>query len=137
MKKIICLLLALACSFALFSCGEEEVEEAPEDALIAIAGNSEPTQIKTYTYYTETSTEIVYKGEYTTVYDGESFVLDYTYEKKAVVSLDEIFEGSVQTVPGQVMYKDGKYSTDGGETWTIEAPDATALAIKLNVAKFI
>lgn len=134
MKKIICLILALVCSFALFSCGEEE-GPAPEDTLIEIAGKSEPTKIITRTYYTEKSTKIVYEGVYTTTIDGENFVLDYSYQEKAVVTPDTIFEGSVATKSGQVQFKDGKYSIDGGETWFSEAPDSVTLGVTLNVAK--
>ena len=135
MKKIICLILALACSFALFSCGDEE-GPAPEDKLIEIAGSSEPTQIITRTYYTEKSTSILYEGVYTTVFTDGGFTLEYSYQEKAPISLDsDAGAGSVATKTGKVEYKDGKYSTDGGETWVSEAPDTVTLGVVFNVTK--
>lgn len=49
MKKIIALLLALACSFALFACGEEEVVTNGVLDTISYYENSQPTRVETVT----------------------------------------------------------------------------------------
>ena len=52
MKKIIALVLALACSFALFACGEEEVVTNGVLDTIEYYSNSQPTRVETVTCQT-------------------------------------------------------------------------------------
>ena len=52
MKKIIALMLALACSFALFACGEEEVVTNGVLDTIQYYDNSQPTRVETVTCQT-------------------------------------------------------------------------------------
>lgn len=135
MKKIICLLLALACSFALFACGEDELEVSPEDAFLEVVNNSEPTKITTMSSYSHTATQAVYKGTYTTVFTDDGFVFDYEYQQKALAVPGAVPGSSIETKKGQVIYADGRYSTDGGENWKSELPDTGALKVTLNLKK--
>ena len=80
MKKIICLLLALTCVFTLFSCKKDKDLEK----FVELVEASKPTKITTLTYYTVSGT--VYKGNYETVFDGENFEMNYSYERKKSVS---------------------------------------------------
>ena len=52
MKKIIALMLALVCCFALFACGEEEVVTNGVLDTITYYGNSQPTRVETVTCQT-------------------------------------------------------------------------------------
>ena len=61
MKKIICLVLALACCFALFACNK--TDETLE-AFLGVVNSSEPTNITTLT--THTRQDVYYSGEYKT-----------------------------------------------------------------------
>ena len=77
----------------------------------------------------------MYNGTYVTTMTADGFVFDYEYQQKALVTPGTTSTGAVETVKGQVLYADGQYSTDGGETWKGEAPDTGALNIKLNISK--
>lgn len=128
MKKIICLILALACSLAFVACGSSA-------NIFEVIENSEPTRIRTQTLYTRTSTGRTYEGLYETVIDGEDFVFDYEYQQKAKPSADSTAENAVEVVSGTVIYEDGRFSTDGGETWFTEAPAVDYMQLKLNLTK--
>ena len=136
MKKIICLLLALTCCFAFFACkDDEEPEITADDVFLQVVRDSAPTKIKTMSTYAHKATDTVYNGTYVTTMTADGFVFDYEYQQKALVKPGASLDGSVETVAGQVVYANGKYSTDGGETWKGEAPDTGALNITLNITK--
>ena len=125
MKKIICLILALACCFALFACGE--TDETLEAYLGAINA-SEPTNITTLT--THTRGDVYYNGIYETVITADGFVFNYEYEEKAPVTADST-TGSVITKSGEIVY-DGKTYVVNGEATTV-APDMAYMSLTLNL----
>ena len=155
-KKIVCLLLILACSLAIVACGnnaatpsgenppaenpennppvDEPEEELPDAAFFELIENSKPTVIDTYTYTEDKSTKKGYEGVYkTTVYSDTSYSFDYSYQKANKVSVETIGQPSILEVSGSVIYENGLYSVDGGETWFSEVPDVDALGIKLDI----
>lgn len=125
MKKIICLILALACCFTFFACGK--TDETLE-AFLGMVNASEPTNITTKT--THTRGDVVYNGMYTTVMNENGFVFTYEYEEKAPVAADST-TGSVITKSGEIVYDGEKYTVDG-ETTTV-APDIAYMSLTLNL----
>ena len=125
MKKIICLLLALTCVFALFSCGEDKALEA----FISLVESSSPTKITTQTYIPREG-DIPLEGEFITEIDGDNFTLTGSYMRPA--TLEDQASSNTVTVPVQVYYKDGKYSVDN-ENWTTSVPDVTAMQVKFTL----
>jgi len=130
MKKIVCLLLALTCVFALFSCKGED----PQAAFFAMIEESEPTSIITQTTHTREN-GITYNGMYTTAITEDGFVFEYKYETVAAVVPGADTTNSVQTTEGEIVYNGSRYSTDGGTTWVDEAPDVAYMQIKLALTK--
>ena len=134
MKKITSLLVALIMVFALFSCGDDEVEEtivSPFDKFIAIFENSEPTTITTYV--TQSNESFTLESKYiTTVYGNDH---ETTYEVQELqypgpgVNEDEY----KKTTTGHVFYHDGLFSTDGGVTWGSETPDNATAMVKFDL----
>ncbi|MBE6644272.1 MAG: hypothetical protein E7612_02695 [Ruminococcaceae bacterium] len=127
MKKIISLLIALSCVFALFSC-----DESPIDSFAQIVSSSEPTKIITLTSYNDGKNSLT--GRYETQLFGSDFVMDCEYETYQIPSpgLDE--NEFIKSVPVTVYYRDGLYSTDGGATWSAQVPSETAMQFELNLA---
>ncbi len=142
-KKIICLLLLLTCSFALFACGEEEppVDDVPpadtslpDEEFFEMVSLSAPNKIVTVNTVTVSASE-TYVGEFTTtiMQDG-SIVHEYTYEEKREASLENLGKpGSKEINEGEIVYKNGLYSYDGEESWTTEAPDESILNVKFDL----
>lgn len=129
MKKIVCLVLALLCAFALVSCDDAA------DKYIGIVNSSKPTKIITQTSYNDGS--VVLSGRFETVIDGSNTEMKYNYQRYATVEegvLADDPEGYIKTVEGIVYFKDGKYSTDG-ENWFTEVPDASALQVSFKLSK--
>ncbi len=126
MKKIICLLLAITCVFALISCSDKDAEN-----FVKLVNESVPTKITTHTHFTYGSEEPLV-GRFVTTVDGSKTTLEYEYQRNAIPGVDDS-EDPVMTISGTVQYSDGKYSEDGGETWTAETPDAAAMQIKFNL----
>lgn len=128
MKRIISVLLVVICVFSLFSCGEA-------DDVISIVNSSKPTKITTQTTYNSENDTLV--GSFVTTVNGSDSELVYEYQRYATVeegvSADDP-DAYIKTLSGVVYYKDGKYSTDN-ENWTTEAPDATAMQVKLNLTE--
>lgn len=126
MKKIVCLILALACVFALASCG------GSANSFIELVNESEPTKITTVTSFNDG--ERTFSGKFETLIDGSDFELTYSYERYTVPGENDDPDAFVTTEAGTVYYKDGKYSTDG-ETWFAEMPDAATQQVKLALTK--
>ncbi len=122
MKRIICLLLALTCVFALFSCGDKELA-----SIIELIDKSEPTRIVTHTQVTY-GAETPLSGRFVTVIDGNNSTTEYRYERNAVPGVD-VSDEPIMEVAGTVYYKDGMFSEDG-ETWKTESPDMGAMLVK-------
>jgi hypothetical protein len=130
MKKIISLLLALACAFALFSCGGDD--QNPDIAAFAnILADSEPTKIVTNTSYNDGDNTLV--GTFETQIFGSDFVMEYNYQTYPEPSAGMDPEAYIVDVPGTVYYHDGLYSTDKGATWGSAAPDTAAMGVKINL----
>ncbi len=117
------ILLAIACIFALASCGEEEVS-----LLAQIVEDANPSRVKTLTVVI--TDEDVFHGTYVTTIDGDDFAFDYSYEKYADVA--DASSSYIKLVEGTVYYKDGKYSVDG-ENWSVEKPDVDSQSVTLNL----
>lgn len=126
MKKIICLVLALACCFALFACNK--TDETLE-AFLGVVNSSEPTNITTLT--THTRQDVYYSGEYKTEMTEDGFVFTYEYEEKAPVVAGST-TGSVVTKKGEIVYDGNSYVVNGGEP-TTAAPDVAYMSLTLNL----
>ena len=110
MKKIICLLLALTCVFAVCSCGGGS---APEEASIeGIVNNSKPTKVTTMVSYVGAKT---LNGKFINTIDGNKSVYEYEFERMATV--EDMNDGAVKTIQGKIYYKEGKVSANEGESW--------------------
>lgn len=126
MKKIVCLILALTCVFALFACGEDD----PTTAIFEMIEASEPNGIQTQTTHTREN-GVSYKGLYVTKITDGGFTFSYSYQTPATVSPDADPSSSIQTNEGEILYNGSQYSTDGGASWFTEAPDVAYMGIKL------
>ena len=124
MKKIICLLLVVACGAFLFACGAD----FSESDYFEMIQESEPTGITTKTYHTRPN-GISYEGYYKTVITADGFVFDYEYQQRNEQFVEG--ESSVETVTGQVTYQDGRYIVDGESV--AAAPNVAYMNIKLDI----
>ena len=121
MKKIVCLILALACVFSLASCTRDAKK------FIELVNASEPTKIITITSFNDG--ERTLPGKFETTIDGSNFELIYSYQRYTVPGENNDPEAFLTSEEGTVYYKDGKYSTDG-ENWITETPDAVTQQVK-------
>ena len=110
MKKILALILVLACSFALFACGEEAAPAYTEEAaeFITAFGATDITTLKV-TVATETA-EGTLTATYTTVYNADK-TSTITYSIETIPGLDstedlEVLTGTV-TCDASGNYSDG------------------------------
>ncbi len=126
MKKIISLLLATVCLFALFSCGDSSVED-----FTRIVSSSEPTKIITNTSYDNGSD--VLRGSYETQIYGADFMMAYNYEDYVTPAPGVDPDEYIAKHEGKVYYHDGLYSTDEGKTWTTGTPSETARQVKFDL----
>ena len=116
MKKIICLLLILCCTFAVCSCNKKEPKGVAKIA--SIVESSNPTRITTFSdYYLASETDAAtLKGRYfTSIMEDGTKKFEFKYDRFAAVGLDS----AIETVTGSVLYNaDGSVSEDDGATWT-------------------
>ena len=135
MKKIICLILALACVFCFASCAEE----VPADQVFFdVVSASEPKSIITVTGYKYTATGTNYTGEFKTYLgEGDSFTFEYEYLDRADPLVDgENATGSTITRDGKVKFEGGKYyDMKNGGALLSAAPDAMAMNLDLNITR--
>lgn len=142
-KKLVCLLLLLTCSFALFACDGEDTPpqdtppaetQLPDAEFFEMVKNSDPNMISTVTTTTDKNTKIPYNGKYDTYIEEDgSYRFEYEYQLALPVSLENIGKPSaVETKNGTILYKDGLYSTDG-ENWGSAAPETDVLNVKLDL----
>ena len=127
MKKIICLLLAIGCAFALFSCGDGGVE-----GFASLIKASKPTVI--VTQMSENDGDQTFKSTFTTTFDGSNFVFEYSTQRYRTVE-EGVLEGTtelIKTETGTIYYRNGKYSEDG-VNWISAAPDVLAKQVKLDL----
>ena len=112
MKKILALILALTCAFALFACGKEDGPVYTEDAaeFITAFGATDPASIKVTV--TADTAEGTLTSTYTTVYTaGKISEITYTIETIPGINSTEDLEVLTGTVTCDAS---GTYS-DGGE----------------------
>ena len=141
MKKIICLLLILACAFAMVSCKQEE-DNTPDVATVEtiskIVNNSVATKIVTKTeYLIEGEDSLI--GKYETTIDRTRGNSRFDFEYTRYAKVEEMNDGYIKTVQGTVGYdSNGNVSYNNGDSWT--STDATAyLPFNLNIdeARFV
>jgi len=109
MKRIVCLILAITCVFALFSCGGKvNLNEAVDKAV--------PTKVVTIVEYVVGGETLT--SEYVTQHDTKNGVssIDYIYQRFGEIELGDVER--VVTLEGTVYYKNGEISYNEGDTWT-------------------
>ena len=126
MKKIICLLLALCCTFAMFSCnkdngndnggGNGNEQSSAIAAINSIIGEANPTRMVTHVDYK--NGEETYKGRYTTEVDraANKSIFDFSYQRLAIPG-EDVSDSHIMTLAGKVYYKDGEVSRNEGANW--------------------
>ena len=128
MKKILCLLLAIACLLAVVSCGGGNKKLS----IAEIVESSKPYTVTTRVYY---DGEDDLGGMYITTTDGTNSIFEYEYERYATVA--EMAEGRIKTVSGKIYYKDGKVTSNEGESWeSSEINEIVDFSIKIDESKF-
>lgn len=128
MKKILCLILVVCCAASFFACGGDD--DGIDQAFFDIIESSKPTKITTLSNYSIDGEQSLL-GEFQTVIGEDGFEFTYSYERFA--RIEDAADGNTVTVDGEVIFKNGLYSTDGGNTWDAELPDVDALNFKLNI----
>ena len=133
MKRIISLILALSCIFAVAlsfascaSCGGTAARD-----VFTVAKESTPTKIVTEVYYKDKNKQKL-DGHYVMQIEGNNSIFEYEYDRYRTVE-EGVTDGSyetIKTVSGVVYFKDGKTSTDG-ESWDSEAITAVDLKFDL------
>ncbi len=119
----------MCCAVSLFACGGDGDEL--DQSFFDIIANSKPTKITTLSNYSAENADSL-KGEFQTIIVEDGFEFTYNYERFATV--EDAAESNKVEVAGAVIFKDGLYSTDGGNTWDAELPDVDALNFKLNIS---
>lgn len=142
MKKILALLLAICCVFAVASCGKEEnKDETPKtdygtmvSAIAEVINKSNPSIIQTSTSYAVDGT--TYSGLFKTQVDKSKnkAVFDFTYTRPARVE-EMNPTGATKTVSGAVYYSDGQVSANEGDTWVGAETYYLELDVKLDANK--
>ncbi len=126
-KRILCLILAMACVLALFSCGGPSA-----DAFIKIAGTSSPTKVTTLTTVDDGEETLTGRFE-TTIYDAAHSETKYQYQAYGDPLVDGL-DDYIKDISGTVYSMNGLYSVDG-ENWTTDIPDAATLQVQFNITK--
>lgn len=128
MKKILIIMLALTCAFAMFSCGDKGVSL---DGFKKAVDNTAPTVVNV-NVAVETDIGALNSSFKTTYAADGSFVIDYSYEQFNTSTSDT--DDVKSTITGQVTCdKDGKYSDGGALTGTTTA--ATGAKLSLDAKK--
>ena len=136
MKKIVCLLLVLVCSFAMFSCfnsGKSDV-----DTISKIVNESVATKIVTKVDYVPVDDEAL-SGVYTTSIDRNSGKSKFTFVYSRYATVEEMNGGHTKTVDGSVWYDaNGQISRNEGDTWEPNlAPAYLPNSLDISEARFV
>ena len=138
MKKILALLLAVCCIFAVASCKDDSSEPAGAtaeqvSAIANVINSSNPTSIVTITEYAYG--EDVYKGMFETKIDKnpEKSVFTFSYARPARV--EDASESNTVTVAGTVYYNKGQVSVNDGDSWVAAGSGYVELDISLEASK--
>lgn len=141
MKKIIAIILAITCAFALFSCGEDEVG-ASVASVNEMYKNSAPTKTVVTTVKDVGGEQ--YNGLYTLITGkvGGAVATQYTYEYEVLRSVEEgagsNILGAKEVKKGSKEFLDGKGVRVNGGAWDAEgynfAPVGGAIAVNLDTS---
>ena len=149
MKKIICLLLALVCLFAVVSCDDNSGDQTGEQqgdqnggqdggsdketkSISEVIAMSKPTVVTTHIAY---NGDDVLEGEFITRTDGAISVFEYNYQRLATVP--EMSDGRIKTVEGKIYYKDGQVYTTEGEAWVdVDTYVTSPFTVRIEEDKF-
>ena len=130
MKKILIVMLALTCAFAMFSCNDDKAVSL--DGFKTAVNNTAPSVVNV-SVEVETALGALASNFKTTYAADGSFVIDYSYEQFNATSSGNA-DDVKSTVAGQVTCdKDGNYS-DGGAL-TGKTTVATGAKLDLNAKK--
>lgn len=135
MKKILCLLVALACVFSVVSCSGGGAGPEVGNPLEDVVAASNPTKIVTqvrYSYSDSALTELNLDGFYSLEIDGEDSIFAYTHKVPAAIGEAE---GPVKTIEGKIYCKDGKTSVDG-DAWDVISADTVDAKLALVKGRF-
>lgn len=136
MKKIVCLLLVLACSFAMFACGDKGKSDV--DGISKIVNESLATKIVTQVDYVPVDDDAL-SGIYTTSVDRNSKKSQFTFVYSRYATVEEMHTGYTKTVEGSVWYdSNGQVSRDEGDTWEPnDAPAYLSHSLDISAARFV
>ena len=109
MKKIICLLLALACMFAVVSCASKS-----EASIQDIINQNKPTKVTTLVSFAGAKT---LNGKFINTIDNVNGLSIYEYDFERLAKVSEMNSGSIKSIQGKIYYKNGQISKNEGETW--------------------
>ena len=123
MKKVLLLLLAFACVFSMFGCGDERLE-----AFVTAAEATDPAVVN---ISSELKSELgTLKSNITTTYNEDgSFVMDYSYDELNTSSAGAADEVIVTKTGKVTCDADGNYS-DGG---SFKGKNEVTTGISLNL----
>ncbi len=126
MKKILIIMLALTCAFAMFSCGDDE--SVSLDGFKTAVNNTVPTVVNV-SVEVETDLGALTSNFKTTYAADGSFVIDYSYEQFNTISSGDSVDVK-STITGQVTCdKDGNYSDGGAFVGKTTAATGVKLAL--------
>ena len=146
MKKLIALLLALTCLFAIVSCDDETPDEGNNgdtgnngnQVVLAdfskIVENSKPTKVTTFVDYGGVDN---LKGRYVTLSDGNgNSSFSYEYQRYATIA-ESNADGRIKTVKGVTYFKDGEYYKTEGDALEGDAVDSVvSFSLRMEADKF-
>ena len=143
MKKILCMLIALACVFSIVACdfsgGNSNDDPKTEigNPLEKVVSASKPTKVVSQVKYlypeSHAFSKINFDGFYSLEIDGEDSIFSYDYKVPATV--EEAADGPVKPVSGKIYVKGGKISTDGDE-WEVVSPETVTHSLNLLKNRF-
>ena len=136
MKKILSLMLALLCVFALVACGGGETPsgdpEATElDVFEAAAKDVAPTNITTLTSYKNKvfGEDVSFDGSFVLLVNGNESILDFKYQQLATV--EDNADGPIVEKVGAIAIQAGKSKVAIGDSmgnWEVVIPSMQNIA---------
>ncbi len=137
MKKLVAILLALACIFSMVACGgtggdptDPPKGDDPLDIFAIAEKGAVPTRVVSLTTYTGTDftgAAITLSGSFTQVSVGANSILDYKYQRFATI--EENASDYIVSPTGAIAVKDGKTKTIGDSmgSWEVVIPSLQKL----------
>ena len=143
MKKILCMLVALACVFSIVACdfsggsnndgNQIEIGNPLEEVVSA----SKPTKVVSLTKYLYPESHPFanedFDGFYSLEIDGEDAIFSYDY--KTLAAVEDVEDGPIKPVVGHIYFKGGKISTDG-DAWEVVSPETLTFTLNLLKNRF-